>query len=187
MKFSRTGQVLFKKCNAGNEVCSLDVSKTKSEDQVAINSTALDDFARQKQLSKIDILKIDTEGYEPLVFRGAKTLLEQQRIRLFIFEHLTGNIYDSILITNPFVQIEGAWRDTSLEAEVSNLSKLGYVCYMIGKTGLIRVSFCWNDKFKVRHGNVLCVSSKDRQLWQNIEQFRLPDTYPSTCQNRSIY
>ena len=92
--FSRTGQVLFKKCNAGNEVCSLDVTRTAVEEQISLNSTALDDFARQNQLSKIDILKIDTEGYEPLVFRGAKRLLEEQRIRLFIFEHLTGNIHD---------------------------------------------------------------------------------------------
>ena len=91
MNFSHTGQVVFRKCNAGNEVCSLDVSKIDNSQQIFINSTSLDDFASQNQLPKIDILKIDTEGYEPLVFRGAQTLLKEHRIRLFIFEHLTGN------------------------------------------------------------------------------------------------
>lgn len=89
--FSHTGEVLFRKCNAGNEVCSLDVSQAANVEQISINSTSLDDFASRNQLAKIDILKIDTEGYEPLVFRGAKTLLKEHRIRLFIFEHLTGN------------------------------------------------------------------------------------------------
>lgn len=55
-----------------------------------VKSVALDDFVRNYNLSEIDILKIDTEGYEPSVFQGAKQLLQQHRIRLFIFEHLAG-------------------------------------------------------------------------------------------------
>ncbi len=87
---SQTGQALFKKCNGGNEVCSLDISHVPIDAQIYVNITTLDDFAYRYRLSKIDILKIDTEGYDPLVFRGAKTLLKQHRIRLFIFEHLKG-------------------------------------------------------------------------------------------------
>jgi len=88
---SQTGQALFKKCNAGNEVCSLDISGVAPVWQIYVNITTLDDFANQNNLSKIDILKIDTEGYDPLVFRGAKQLLKEHRIRLLIFEHLKGN------------------------------------------------------------------------------------------------
>jgi FkbM family methyltransferase len=88
---SQTGQALFKKCNAGNEVCSLDVSRALTDEQIFVNTITLDDFANKNHLSKIDILKIDTEGYEPLVFRGSKHLLQEHRIRLFIFEHLIGN------------------------------------------------------------------------------------------------
>ena len=51
---------------------------------------SLDDFADKYRLDKIDVLKIDTEGYEPLVFRGAQRLISEHRIRLFIFEHLKG-------------------------------------------------------------------------------------------------
>jgi FkbM family methyltransferase len=53
-----------------------------------VDVITLDHFADKHNLSKIDVLKIDTEGYEPFVFHGAKDLLQQHRIRLFIFEHL---------------------------------------------------------------------------------------------------
>ena len=74
-----------------------------------------------------------------------------------------------------------------MQIEVANLTKLGYICYMIGQSGLIRVSSCWNEKFQVRHCNLLCVSSQDRQLWKNIDRLRLPGSHHSTCQNKSIH
>ena len=85
---------------------------------------------------------------------------------------------------NIFVLIEGAWRNTTLQVEVSNLSKIGYVCYIIGRTGVIRVSHCWNEKFNVRHNNLLCVSSKDRQLMNNIDEMKLLKSIPTTCQKK---
>jgi FkbM family methyltransferase len=69
----------------------LDVSDASANQQIHVDVIALDDFADKRNLKKIDILKIDTEGYEPLVFRGAKRLLKEHRIRLFIFEHLQSN------------------------------------------------------------------------------------------------
>lgn len=87
---SRTGPGLFKKCNAGNEVCNLDISGATKDGQVEVQIMSLDDFADQYRLATIDVLKIDTEGYEPLVFRGAQRLISEHRIRLFIFEHLKG-------------------------------------------------------------------------------------------------
>jgi hypothetical protein len=79
----------------------------------------------------------------------------------------------------------GVWKNTSLKIEVSNLSKLGYICYIIGKNGLIRVSNCWNEQFTARHNNLLCLSSKDKQLMNNIDQMRLSNTTPITCQTNS--
>jgi len=61
------------------------------------------------------------------------------------------------------------------------MSKLGYVCYIIGKTGVIRVSNCWNEQFNVRHNNLLCVSSKDNRLLYNIDQMRLTGSMAITC------
>ena len=58
---------------------------------------------------------------------------------------------------------------------------------MIGKTGLIRVSYCWNDKFVVRHNNLLCLSSKDDELLDSIDQMRLPGSIPVACQYNSTH
>ena len=63
------------------------------EERVEIRSVSLDDFAYEQKLKMIDMIKIDTEGFEPLVFRGAQRLLKAHRIRLFVFEHLLGNIH----------------------------------------------------------------------------------------------
>ncbi|CAM2713258.1 unnamed protein product [Rotaria socialis] len=164
-----TGHALFRKCNAGNEVCSLDISGVAQNAQIQVNTTSLDDFADKNNLSKVDILKIDTEGYEPLVFRGAQRLLKEHRIRLFIFEYLA----------------DGVWRNTSLEIEIAKLAKLDYVCYMVGKTGVIRVSKCWNDKFNVNHCNLLCVSAKDERLLFNIDQMRVRSSVATTCKTIS--
>ncbi|CAF3852423.1 unnamed protein product [Adineta steineri] len=162
------GKVLFKKCNPGNEVCSLDVSHTSIDEKVEVDVVTLDHFANEHNLSRIDILKIGTEGYEPFVFQGAKRLLEEHRIRLFIFEQLE----------------TGAWLNTTLKFEVSKLTKLGYVCYIIGKTGMILVTNCWSDKYDVEHNNLLCVSSRDGALLNSIDQMRLTGTVSGICEKR---
>lgn len=77
-----------------------------------------------------------------------------------------------------FSLVAGAWQNTSLEKETKNLFDIGYVCYMAGKTGFIRISSCWNDQFTTVHNNVLCVSSRDRNLLFNIDQLRLNGTVP---------
>ncbi len=71
-----------------------------------MNITTLDDFTNQNHLPKIDLLKTDTEGYEPLVFRGAKQLLQEHRIRLFIFEHLIGNYFCRILSLEKYFSLQ---------------------------------------------------------------------------------
>lgn len=76
-------------------MCSLDVSNAVKAEQVVVNVTALDDFAKECRLDIIDILKIDTEGFDPLVFRGAQRLISEHRIRLFVSEHLQGKMIRS--------------------------------------------------------------------------------------------
>ncbi len=80
-----------------------------------------------------------------------------------------------------YLYVEGVWRNISLQTEITNMSKLGYVCYIIGKTGVIRVSNCWNEQFNVQHNNLLCVSSKDNRLLYNIDQMRLTGSMAITC------
>lgn len=46
----------------------------------------LDDFAASKNISRIDFMKMDTEGFEMNIFRGATRLLSEDRIGGFMFE-----------------------------------------------------------------------------------------------------
>ncbi|PIR49787.1 hypothetical protein COU79_02960 [Candidatus Peregrinibacteria bacterium CG10_big_fil_rev_8_21_14_0_10_54_7] len=46
-----------------------------SEDQIEVEMTTIDSFCNKQHLSRIDALKIDVEGAETTVLRGAKNLL----------------------------------------------------------------------------------------------------------------
>lgn len=53
----------------------------------------LDRMAAKLKLNTIDLLKIDTEGYELAVLRGAQQLLHANKIRLIQFEFNEMNVY----------------------------------------------------------------------------------------------
>lgn len=51
-----------------------------------VRSITLDSFAAENSISKISVLKVDTEGHELAVFQGAKGLLANRKIQSVIFE-----------------------------------------------------------------------------------------------------
>jgi FkbM family methyltransferase len=50
----------------------------------------VDEYCREKGISKIDFLKIDAEGFDYKVLVGAKQMLEQNRIKYIQFEYWAG-------------------------------------------------------------------------------------------------
>jgi len=61
----------------------------KAERQVGVQSVAsisLDEYCSTNRIDYIDFVKLDVEGMEPYVLRGAKKLLEQKRIGSFLIE-----------------------------------------------------------------------------------------------------
>ena len=48
--------------------------------------TTLDDFCAAREIARIHFLKVDVEGYERDVFRGAAGLLRERRIDFITFE-----------------------------------------------------------------------------------------------------
>ena len=64
-----------------NTMHHLSTSPSQSDHQEVINTVTLDDFYQSNKLAPhLDILKIDTEGHDLHVLRGAKNLLEDQSI-----------------------------------------------------------------------------------------------------------
>lgn len=59
--------------------------------------TTLDSYVKEKNLTNIDILKIDTQGFEDKVLLGAKNLLKKNRIKLIQLELIFSEIYESTL------------------------------------------------------------------------------------------
>ena len=57
----------------------------------------LDDYVNEKNLTSIDILKIDTQGFEDKVLLGAQNLLKNNRIKLIQLELIFSEIYESPL------------------------------------------------------------------------------------------
>ena len=76
----------------------LKVLKIKNEDlvikKIPIKIISLDEFIETKKIQNIDILKIDTEGYEFNVLKGIKK--NYQIIKMIYFEHH----YDDMILKN---------------------------------------------------------------------------------------
>ena len=62
--------------------------------KLPIKIITLDDFINKKKITNIDLLKIDTEGYEYKVLKGLKK--NHSKIKIIYFEHH----YDDMILKN---------------------------------------------------------------------------------------
>jgi FkbM family methyltransferase len=109
---------------------------------IDVPTLRLDEYCAERQIEGIDYLKIDTEGAELLVLRGATGLLQQQSIRLIQFEY------------------GGAYRDAgiTLKEIFELLSSFGYEQYRIVRYGLLQVDG-WHDSLEnYKFANYLAVA-----------------------------
>ncbi len=80
--------------------------------KIMVNQITIDNYMKMKNIKKIDFLKIDTEGYEYEILKGAFKNLKN--IKLILFEHHYDDMIEkgykfsdinSLLIKNNFKQI----------------------------------------------------------------------------------
>jgi len=85
-----------------HEHCDLFVSElldiSTEYDPGAVKVTTLDSYCAHNGVKAIDVIKIDVEGHEPSVIKGADRLICQENIRLIILEtdHRLEQFYNSL-------------------------------------------------------------------------------------------
>lgn len=66
------------------------------ERQTEIDICTVDDFCQEHSISRIDILKSDTQGYDLEVFKGAQRMMRENRIGLIYSEITFDEIYKNL-------------------------------------------------------------------------------------------
>jgi len=64
-----------------------DIGASETTDRISVPVTTLDRQAELRGIERIGLLKIDVEGFEPEVLRGASGLLKARAIDLILFEY----------------------------------------------------------------------------------------------------
>ena len=59
-----------------------------------VNVIKLDDYCKDNNISLIDLVKIDTQGYEDKVLEGSLNSIKQNKIKAIVTEIMFDNVYD---------------------------------------------------------------------------------------------
>lgn len=68
----------------------------KIKDKTDIQIHTLDQFCLEHAIDHVDILKIDTQGFDFEVIRGAETLINENKVGLLYFEIIVSNQYKNL-------------------------------------------------------------------------------------------
>ncbi|EMI41657.1 FkbM family methyltransferase [Rhodopirellula sp. SWK7] len=77
------GKVFFKEQEYSRATAKI----ARSANGVRVEAVRLDDFSANRGIDRIKILKVDVEGHEAGVFRGASNLLEMHKVEFVYFEY----------------------------------------------------------------------------------------------------
>lgn len=59
-----------------------------------VSITSIDNYCKKNELNSIDLLKIDTQGFEDKVLEGSKEMIKKNAIKIIICEIMFDNAYD---------------------------------------------------------------------------------------------
>lgn len=114
-------------------------------EQKAVSHTTqvftLDKFALDNNIKKINLLKIDTEGNELNVLRGAKQLIKNKKIDIIQFEFNEMNVVSRVFMKDYFDLLKGYDIYRLLPSELLPLSKYHPLEYeLFGYQNLVAIS-----------------------------------------------
>lgn len=99
---AQTGASSFNKINQNSKWIEVRSKEYKTTINKFVSSTkvkifTLDDYFLNNNIDKIDLLKIDTQGYEDKVLQGSINTLKQNKIKAVVTELMFDNVYDKYL------------------------------------------------------------------------------------------
>ena len=68
----------------------------KIKKETIVDVQTVDEFCREQNIERIDVLKSDTQGFDLEVFKGAKEMMRQNRIGLLYFEVTFIELYKNL-------------------------------------------------------------------------------------------
>lgn len=86
------------------QVVRVEVSATEQ-----IRVRTLDNFCEEHRVTRIDFLKLDVEGHELAVLRGARSMLESGAVSIIQFEFGPANIYSRTYFYDFWTMLSGAF------------------------------------------------------------------------------
>lgn len=97
------GQAKLNIIHPGAGVNSLvEIKDDLASDKEQVELTTLDIFTKKENISYIDLLKIDAEGHDPAVIKGAHDLISKQNIGIIQFEYNWRWIYGNHFLYDVF-------------------------------------------------------------------------------------
>jgi FkbM family methyltransferase len=93
-------------CDSSDGCSSLVGGQPLGGEKYRVQTIRLDDFADERGYSKIEMLKIDAEGYDLPALEGAERLLDRQAIDVFLFEYNTTWIGSRCFLRDAWVFLE---------------------------------------------------------------------------------
>jgi len=76
------------------------VDNLSDQTQIDVQVITIDEYVNKNNIKKINLLKIDTQGYEDEVLKGAQETLKLNKIDIIETELILGNMYEKTLSFN---------------------------------------------------------------------------------------
>ena len=123
----------------------------------------LDSFVKDKNIPRINILKIDVQGYEPEVIEGAKYLIENNKIDIIEMEIILGYGYSKSI---SFYDIEKNFSKQEYKLAAINYDS-NIISYSNYQIDVIYVSKMIFDKIKGMHYKNIEIEGVTRKTDRN--------------------
>lgn len=97
---AKSGNSSFNKINLGTDWLKVRSKQYNTSEEGYVKSVQkvkvikLDDYCKDNNIGVIDLVKIDTQGYEDKVLGGGGGLIKQNKIKAIVTEIMFDNVYD---------------------------------------------------------------------------------------------